>query len=196
MAKVTSGPRHRPMVPVEAVGQPRRRAGRAARALSLVAVLPLAAGCGLWENDDQTPTGNVVELDGFTFEAGNVDWDAGPEARTVNEFNGNPDPGNRFIFVTITATRTGSTSASLGSYGAAVYQTEEDEPWPANSYTSCVVTPQPWNQGTEMQPGDAQDGIFCFEIGEEPVSVGEISIRISHQIADGGAVRAIVNEGG
>jgi hypothetical protein len=170
------------------------------RAISVLATTIFASallvGCG-GASGPETPTAKTVEIDGFTFEATNVDWDADQEALSINSFNGTPEHGNRFIFVTVTATRTSSGAPeSLKWYELFAVATDGDDSFISKAFSSCVVTRQSWDRDRPMGPGDTERGVFCFEIGEHPVLPGAMSIKINHQIPGGGGVRAIVSEGG
>ena len=89
-----------------------------------------------------------------------IDWDAWPEIQAENQFNDPPDPGHRFILITIEVRNNGSeasrfSASSLNSVG--------DSNVENNAY-GCGVVPNGFSSITRIFPSGVLQGNICFEV--------------------------------
>ena len=89
-----------------------------------------------------------------------VDWDAWPEIQAENQFNDPPDPGHRFVLVTIEVRNNGS---EVSRFSASLLNSVGDSNVENNAY-ECGVIPNEFSSITRIFPSGVLQGNICTEV--------------------------------
>jgi hypothetical protein len=128
----------------------------------LVPEIDPSAPLGAYNNPYPVGTAAATE-GGWSIQVDSVTPDGTQAVLDENSFNEEPEAGRQFFIATITATNNGTATATFdGNFRLRVRGAD------GTVYTAfgdaCGVTPNEWDQNTEVAPGQSLTGNLCWSV--------------------------------